>query len=133
MSAERFRQILDRRGLRGVDVANAVGVHKNTVTNWANGHTPVIPETLQRLARVLDTSLDDLAGGRGPTGATPLTEAETEDGAVEVLRRLLERAPALQAIAEATPDLLEVLGDAEEVVRRFEASMQSDGNSRSGT
>jgi transcriptional regulator with XRE-family HTH domain len=119
MSSGEFRELLQRRGLKAGDVARQLGVHKNTVSNWATGKTPVVPPHLGDLARLLDTSIDELAGitPRSTPLARP-SEQPGEPGALDVLGRLLESAGAVRSMYHAAPNLMDVLRDAEELVRR---------------
>jgi transcriptional regulator with XRE-family HTH domain len=118
MSAgEHFRELLRARGLRELDVAEGIGVHKNTVSNWATGRTPVVSPRVRDLAALLGTSIDELASD---AGARVSTAAQPDDllEAVEVLQRLLDSAGALRSMSNAAPRLMDVLRDAELAVER---------------
>lgn len=120
MSDRPLRELFQSRGLRAGDVAREVGVHKNTVSNWTTGKTPVVPPHLRQLARLLDTSIDELAGV-GAAESEMQDDAATESlesDALELLGRLLESAGAVHAIYHAAPSLMDVLRDAEQLVAR---------------
>jgi transcriptional regulator with XRE-family HTH domain len=120
MATNQFRNLLQTRGLKEIDVATQIGVHKNTVSNWATGRTRVVPQRIQDLAVLLDTSIDELAGPPRAAqttrdgGLTDREEAALQ--AVDVLRRLLESASALRSLNQAAPALMDVLRDAEAAV-----------------
>jgi transcriptional regulator with XRE-family HTH domain len=112
MAGEQLRELMRARGVTAVDIADRIGVSKNTVTNWTKGHTPLIPSHVLALAEELAISIDELAGRQAVEVATG------EQEALLVLQRLLESAGALRAVSQAAPNLLDVLRDAEETVRR---------------
>lgn len=118
MSGEYFRQLLRDRDLTGVEVASRIGVHKNTVSNWTTGRTPVVPPHLNALAALLDVTVDELAEPPAP-GTTPEPSAhELLHRALDVLLRLLDSAGAADPIDEAAPNLMDVLRDAERFVEK---------------
>jgi DNA-binding transcriptional regulator YiaG len=41
MSAQSFRKLLTDRGIKFIDAAAILGVHKNTVSNWTTGKIPI--------------------------------------------------------------------------------------------
>ena len=114
MSDGEFRQLLQSRGLKAGDVARRLGVHKNTVSNWATGKTPVVPAHLRDLAQLLGTSIDQLAG----IAIEQRSEQADEQSALQLLGKLLESAGAVRTIYHAAPNLMDVLRDAEELLRR---------------
>lgn len=68
---QRLRTPDGRRWTQG-DLAEAVGVERNTVSRWENGGVrPKDPDLLARLARTLRVSTDWLIGAAPPTPAEP--------------------------------------------------------------
>ena len=61
--------IIDRIGLSQRQFALLVGIHPNTVTNWANGTPPMGPA--QALLRLLDHRPEDVEVLRAIAGAQP--------------------------------------------------------------
>jgi transcriptional regulator with XRE-family HTH domain len=125
MSLNQLRTLLEARGLTEVEVAAAIGVHKNTVSNWATGRTPVVPARVQALATLLGTTIDEVAGHQprtvsaaGDDRAVGATDA-SERLALDVLARLLDSAGALRALHQSSPNLMGVLRDAQDLVERF--------------
>lgn len=139
--ANHFRSLLAARGLKEIEVASEIGVHKNTVSNWATGRTRVVPQRVQDLAVLLQTSIDDLAGTPATKSDRDREEAErisrdTEEAgqlAVEVLRRLLESAGALRSLSQAAPALMDILRDAEDAVERYGGTAPPTGPRRGHT
>jgi transcriptional regulator with XRE-family HTH domain len=113
------------RGVTAIEIAERIGVSKNTVSNWTMGHTPLVPSHLLALAEELAISIDELAGRH----AAEVRPAEQD--ALSVLQRLLENAGALRAVCQAAPNLLDVLRDAEETVRRQRGATPSSPLRRS--
>lgn len=64
------------------DLADAVGVERNTVSRWENANVrPRDPATVAKLARVLNVSAEWLLDGFGPAGAAPAGgRTELRDG-----------------------------------------------------
>lgn len=60
--AVRFRlpQILKERGIKQADLADAMGVHKQTVSRLAGGVRQIDLETLAKLCDALDVQVGDL-------------------------------------------------------------------------
>jgi len=60
---QRIKSQREKLKLKNMDIADALGVDKSTVSNWITGHRrPEAPETLAQLAEVLKTSVDYLTG-----------------------------------------------------------------------
>jgi transcriptional regulator with XRE-family HTH domain len=124
MSGEHLRSLLRERNLSGREVAVRVGVCTNTVSNWLTGQTHPVPKTAEALAELLGTSIDGLIrpplreeDNHGPRQSPP-DPYPAEGDAIKVLQRLLESAHAVEAIHEAGPNLMDILAEAEEVIRR---------------
>jgi transcriptional regulator with XRE-family HTH domain len=111
MDGVQLRDLIRSRGLTAAGVATRIGVTKNTVTNWSVGNTRLVPKHLPALADLLGVTIDELAG-RAPK------HSGDEERALLVLGRLLESAGAVRAISQAAPNLLDVLREAEETVKR---------------
>jgi putative transcriptional regulator len=60
--AVRFRlpQILKERGIKQKDLAEKMGVHKQTVSRLAGGVRQIDLETLAKLCEALDLKIEDL-------------------------------------------------------------------------
>ncbi|WP_281998719.1 helix-turn-helix domain-containing protein [Priestia flexa] len=59
---DRIKSQRQKMRIRNIDIADALGVNKSTVSNWITGHR--IPDTkiLPNLATILNTSTDYLTG-----------------------------------------------------------------------
>lgn len=114
-------------GLSQAKLAEAVGVSQNTISNWKRGTYLPRHQHLTSLAEHLGVSVssltgeDDLAPQPSNQPELSATDDETEMarrladldllGALEVLR---DAQPQLQQLAEAIPDLIQVLATAED-------------------
>lgn len=56
----RLKEILKKRGLTQLFLANAMDLSKVTINQWATGKTMPSVESLIKLCEILDVSLDDL-------------------------------------------------------------------------
>jgi transcriptional regulator with XRE-family HTH domain len=109
VDGQQLRNLIRSSGMTANGVAAQIGVNKNTLSNWSQGHTPIVPEHLTALADALGVSIDELAGRKPGRSAA-------EEQAITVLSRLVDNAGALRAISQAAPSLLDVLRDAEEAL-----------------
>lgn len=74
--AEKYLLLLERRGLRAVDVARAMGVDPSRISELKRGAYSPPPEKLLRLARILGTTADYLADDDQDEPPVPLTADE---------------------------------------------------------
>lgn len=63
----RFKQAREERRLSAVGLADMLGVHPTSVSNWENGRRQVTMENLLQMAEILNFSTDYLLG-RGDIG-----------------------------------------------------------------
>lgn len=56
----RLKEILKKKGLTQLFLANAMDLSKVTINQWATGKTMPSVESLIKLCEILDVSLDDL-------------------------------------------------------------------------
>src|SRR5215218_9754312 len=110
--AERLKLLIEERNYSHRRLAHALGVSKQSVTNWTQGHNEPSLRHLRALAQELDTPLCTLLEVEGAT------EPMSSSLAASLLRELTGQpvGPAMKALAAATPDLLDVLGRAERYV-----------------
>ena len=59
---DRLKSLMDEKGIKQQFVADALGVARNTVSNWVTGRSRVTIDEASRLADVLGVDLDHLAG-----------------------------------------------------------------------
>ena len=62
----RIRELMQLRGLQGVQVAAALNVSNNAVSKWVNGHAYPSADKLPALAELLGCTIDALYGRAGP-------------------------------------------------------------------
>lgn len=60
--SERLKELRLKKGLTQTELGEKVGVKQNTFTNWENGKREPSYEKLEKLADLLDVSLDWLFG-----------------------------------------------------------------------
>lgn len=70
----RIRKHRERAGLSQAELARRVYVSRQTVGNWEAGRTLADVQSLALLARVFDTSVDELIGEGGQSAALPTAE-----------------------------------------------------------
>ena len=83
---DRMHKALRLRGMKATTMAEALGVHRNTVNNYLSGKTPVDRRTLIAWAEITDVPLKWLETGVMPPSGGP--DAPPNNG--ENLRRLTE-------------------------------------------
>lgn len=59
---ERLKQLRQKKGLTQQEIAELLGVKRNTYSDWENGKTEPNFETLLKLADLFEVSLDWLFG-----------------------------------------------------------------------
>ena len=62
----KIRELMESRGLQGIQVAAALNVSSNAVSKWANGQANPSADKLPALADLLNCSIDALYGRDGP-------------------------------------------------------------------
>ncbi|MGN0975922.1 MAG: helix-turn-helix domain-containing protein [Gemmiger sp.] len=90
----RIRDLREDRDLRQKDVALAIGIDQQTLSNYETGRTRPDSEALIRLADFFDVSIDYLVG-RTPSAqpcsnAGLVREIERIQGELETLKRSLQ-------------------------------------------
>lgn len=65
----KIRELMELRGIQGVQVAAALNVSSNAVSKWINGQANPSADKLPALADLFDCSIDALYG-REPPGRT---------------------------------------------------------------
>lgn len=71
MFAKRLKEARKRKNLLQKELASLLGVSRTTVTSWENGTRVPEFETLQRIADVLEVSVDYLLGRSDNPSPTP--------------------------------------------------------------
>ena len=59
---ERLKELRKKKGLKQQEIAELLGVKRNTYSDWENGKTEPSFENLIKLADLLEVSLDWLFG-----------------------------------------------------------------------
>jgi transcriptional regulator with XRE-family HTH domain len=72
----RFQIAMDFRGVSREDLAERLGVHPNTISNWANGHTKPATAMVEMIALVLEIDLAWLRDGDDSPKGGPGADAE---------------------------------------------------------
>lgn len=62
----RIRQLRVSKGMKQSDLANQLNVKGNTISNWENEKSYPDLDSLQRMASILETTVDYLIGGNTP-------------------------------------------------------------------
>lgn len=62
----KIRELMESRGLQGIQVAAALNVSSNAVSKWANGQANPSADKLPALADLLNCSIDALYGRDSP-------------------------------------------------------------------
>lgn len=62
----KIKELMESRGLQGIQVAAALNVSSNAVSKWANGQANPSADKLPALADLLNCSIDALYGRDGP-------------------------------------------------------------------
>lgn len=114
---ERLRAAMSLRGYSQRKLAEEVGASKQSVTNWTQGHNEPSLRHLRRISRVLGVPLAELLEG----------DRSGEGRAAELLQELAATPirPAVQALTESAPDLLDLLSRAESYVRELEHASEN--------
>ena len=71
MVGERIKNIRTEKGLSQEELAEALGVVRQTVSKWEKGLSAPDADMLIRLAQVLNTAANDLLGEEEPMAAAP--------------------------------------------------------------
>lgn len=117
---ERLKRLIAERNHSHRGLAEALGVSKQSVTNWTQGHNEPSLRHLRAIARLLDLPpgalLEEMDDPRPVSGAT----------ATGLLRELTSQSvgPAMRSLAIAAPDLSDLLSRAERYVN--EVDQQDD-------
>jgi len=57
---KRIREIAERKRIQHKEIAEALGVGKNTVTNWLTEKTSMNAEQIPKIAKILRVSIEEL-------------------------------------------------------------------------
>lgn len=57
---DKFRQIIEKKGITAYQVSKGTGVATATLTSWKNGEYTPKMDKLQKIAKYLDVKLEDL-------------------------------------------------------------------------
>jgi len=111
---ERLKAILADRRVSQRHLAYELGVSKQTVTNWMQGHNEPSLRNLCGIAHLLGVAPGELLGAVDDPASDRVEEA-----AASLLRELTSQSAgeAVRSLQAAAPDLLDVLGRAERYVR----------------
>jgi transcriptional regulator with XRE-family HTH domain len=72
--SRRLRELRTQRELRQKELAQLVGLHYNHIGRYERGESQPTADTLKRLAKVLNVSVDYLIGGSDDVTAPPPAE-----------------------------------------------------------
>ncbi len=89
MLAERIYTLRKQHALSQEQLAEALGVSRQTVSKWENGTATPELEKLRALARCFDVTLDELVEGGEPTPASETAHAPARGGRLGLLLCLL--------------------------------------------
>lgn len=104
--AERLSERMKARKIGVRHLARDSGLDKSTVSSWKRGGQRLVRvDKVRRVASVLETTAEDLLGLPAPA-PPPDAMPSSQD---ELLRRLADLQPTLEALVAPTPDLLEAL------------------------
>lgn len=87
--AERIQHAIRRSGIPGGTIAEAIGVHKNTVSSWINGRTAPRTRDLALIAEMTGYPLEWLENGDAALAATIVVPSRE---AVDAIRDLADQA-----------------------------------------
>lgn len=79
ITVERVFALIEERGLRAIDVAKEIGLHKNNFTEWKKGRSKPSAEALAKLADYFDVSVDYLLGRSNLREPLVTIAAHTDD------------------------------------------------------
>jgi transcriptional regulator with XRE-family HTH domain len=110
---ERLKALLEDRHISQRRLADELGVSKQTVTNWMQGHNEPSLRNLCGIARLLG-----IAPGELLKAADDPDSPHLDDTATSLLRELTLQpmGPAVRSLQAAAPDLLDLLNRAERYV-----------------
>ena len=63
MYYENFQKLLDKHGVRAIEVSRATGIATGTLSDWKKGRTTPKPDKLQKIADFFDVPVDYLMTG----------------------------------------------------------------------
>lgn len=66
-----LKEILSKRGMTQKMLANSLGVTENAVSNWAKGKREPSIAMIEKIASLLDCTVDDLLGIQQGAGSEP--------------------------------------------------------------
>ena len=61
---ERYKKLLDEKGLKNSDVSRGTGVSNMTLSDWKNGKSKPKTENIVKIANFLDTTVEYLTVGK---------------------------------------------------------------------
>jgi transcriptional regulator with XRE-family HTH domain len=128
-----LKRLIAERNLSHRRFAQALGVSKQSVTNWTQGRSEPNLRYLRTIARILEVPLASLLeepGERGSESPSAASDGATESDAVGLLRELTAdpAGPAVRTLAAAAPDLWDLLRRAEVCVGEFDRNRSDVGN-----
>ena len=108
ISGERLKGCRDRLALSQQQLADAAGVSVRAVVSWEKSENGINPQAMRRLAEVLDTRPEYLAGDE-PMGKVEPRYPEVKDEGVRFSDEAMTAAKHLDLIAETNPALRQAL------------------------
>lgn len=120
--SERLVSALDNSSISRAELARRLEVSPNTVSNWTTGKFQPSAELIGPLADALGVAPGALLGA---AVSSPLDELQA------LVARIAALEPQVKAIADATPDLLELLADARRAIEAGGAETGHPGAGRS--
>lgn len=83
---ERYKKLLDEKGLKNSDVSRGAKVSNMTLSDWKNGKTVPKTDTLRKIAEFLNVSVDYLLGNDNKS-ADCIIKNEDMELFIEVMKR----------------------------------------------
>lgn len=64
---QRYQELLDKKGLKSIDVSKATGISSATLSDWKRGVSTPKSDKLEKIAQYLGVSIDYLRTGKDST------------------------------------------------------------------
>lgn len=130
---ERLTAAIKQTGIKQTKLAKELGVSPNTICNWKSGAYLPRHRHLELLSSALGTSISKLAGDAseadeqtGDHGGTAMRSAQVVDrlaqlDLLDALEAIRQSQPQIRQLADAIPDLMDLLTEAQRQARDVEA------------
>ena len=94
---ERYKKLLDEKGLKNSDVSRGTGVSNMTLSDWKNGKSKPKTENIVKIANFLDTTVEYLTVGKDNKEEARIVEEEVS-GEPAVEENDLQRVTEVMAV-----------------------------------